>query len=239
MIFHSIEHWIHVPWVIQATLFAGGLLIFAGMLVRRRVATAEGGVVPDEGITVRNLVEVMVEWLGGLAEDRMGPDWRKYFPIVGTIFFFILVSNLLGLVPGFDGATSDRNTTWSWAVISWVCYTAIGIHKHGVGVYFIKFMGPSFFELEMFGRTVHIRALMPLFLVLEIPLDLARILTLAVRLLANIYADHTVIAVWVTLVPIVVPAIFMGLGLIVAILQAFVFALLTMIYIGLALEEPH
>ena len=86
---------------------------------------------------------------------------------------------------------------------------------------------------------MHFRLLAPFFLILEIPLDLARILTLAVRLLANMFADHTVVAVWLALVPIAVPAIFMGLGLVVSFLQAFVFALLTMIYIGLALEEPH
>jgi F-type H+-transporting ATPase subunit a len=239
MIFHSIESWIHVPWVIQATLLAGGLLIFAGVLVSRRVATADGGIVPDEGITVRNLVEVIIESLGGLAEDRMGPEWRKYFPLVGTMFFFILVSNVMGLVPGFNGATVDINTTAGWAIISWVFYTVIGVHKHGVGRYFIKFMGPSFFEKEIGGRTVHFRLLIPIFLPLEILLDLARMLTLAVRLLANMFADHTVIAVWLSLVPIGVPAIFMGLGLIISFLQAFIFALLTMIYIGLALEEPH
>ena len=100
-------------------------------------------------------------------------------------------------------------------------------------------MGPSFFEKEMFGRTVHFRLLAPFMLILEIPLDLARIATLAVRLLANMFADHTVVAVWLTLVPIGVPAIFMGLGLVISFLQAFIFALLTMIYIGLALDEPH
>jgi F-type H+-transporting ATPase subunit a len=93
--------------------------------------------------------------------------------------------------------------------------------------------------MEMFGRHVHVRLLAPVFFLLEIPLDLARILTLAVRLLANMFADHTVVTVWLTLVPIVVPRCFMGLGLVVAFLQAFVFALLTMIYIGLALEDPH
>jgi F-type H+-transporting ATPase subunit a len=227
-----------VPWVIQSALLAGILLLLGGVLIRRGIAKADGGIVPDEGVSLRNVVEVIVEMLGRLAEDRMGADWRKYFPLVGTMFLFILIANLMGLIPGVGGPTVNANTTWAWAVISWLFYTAIGITTHR-GTYIVKFMGPSFFELEMFGRTVHIRALMPLFLVLEIPLDLARILTLAVRLLANIYADHTVIAVWVTLVPIVVPAIFMGLGLIVAILQAFVFALLTMIYIGLALEEPH
>jgi F-type H+-transporting ATPase subunit a len=73
----------------------------------------------------------------------------------------------------------------------------------------------------------------------ELLLHLARIVTLAIRLLANMFADHTVVAVWIGLVPIAVPAVFMGLGLLVAVLQAFVFSLLTMIYIGLALEEPH
>jgi F-type H+-transporting ATPase subunit a len=238
MIFMEIEHYLQVSWVFQAALLAGILLLFAGVLVRRRVAATGGGVIPDEGITVRNLLEVMIEFLAGLAQDRMGPEWRKYFPLVGTMFFFILISNLMGLIPGLAGSTTDANTTWAWAIIAWVFYTAIGIAKHK-GAYIIKFMGPSFFEREIGGRKIHFRLLAPVFLVLEIPLDLARILTLAVRLLANMFADHTVIGVWLALVPVGVPALFMGLGLIISFLQAFIFALLTMIYIGLALDEPH
>lgn len=227
-----------LPWVIQAAILAGLLMLVAGLLIRRRVAAEGGGILPDAGITLRNCFEVLVEWLGGLARDRIGDDWRRYFPIVGTMFFFILFSNLIGLLPGVEGATSDANTTWAWAVISWLVYTWVGIAKHKQK-YLVKFMGPSFFEREMFGRTVHFRLLAPVILIIELPLDLARILTLAVRLLANMFADHTVIAVWISLVPIGVPAVFMGLGLIVSFLQAFIFALLTMIYIGLALEEPH
>jgi F-type H+-transporting ATPase subunit a len=227
-----------VPWVIQAALLAGMLLMLGGLAVRRRLATPDGGVLPDDGFTIRNLLEVIVEWLAGLAKDRMGPDWRKYFPLVATMFFFILVSNLMGLIPGFDGSTSDANTTWAWAIMSWVFYTAIGIAKHK-HKYLVKFMGPSFFEKKMFGHTVHFRLLIPIFTPLELVLDLARMLTLAVRLLANMFADHTVIAVWLSLVPVVVPAVFMGLGIVICFMQAFVFALLTMIYIGLALEEPH
>ena len=238
MIFHELEHYLNVSWVIQTALIAGALLLLGGVMVRRRVATLDGGVLPDEGITVRNVLEVLVERLAGMARERMGPDWRTYFPVIGTMFFFILISNLMGLIPGFAGSTSDINTTAAWAIISWVFYTAIGIIEHKQA-YIIKFLGPSFFEREMFGRHVHVRLLAPLFLPLEILLDLARILTLAVRLLANMFADHTVVAVWISLVPVVVPAAFMGLGLIVAFLQAFVFALLTMIYIGLALEDPH
>jgi F-type H+-transporting ATPase subunit a len=227
-----------VPWVVQASILASFLILAAGMLIRRRIATENGGLVPDEGVTLRNCFEVIVEALASLARDRMGDDWRKYFPIVGTMFVFILFSNLIGLLPGIEGATSDVNTTAAWAVISWIVYTWVGIAKHKQN-YLIKFMGPSFFEKEIMGRTVHFRLLAPLMMALEIPLDLARMLTLAIRLLANMFADHTVIAVWLSLVPIGIPAIFMGLGLIVSFLQAFIFSLLTMIYIGLALEEPH
>jgi F-type H+-transporting ATPase subunit a len=154
------------------------------------------------------------------------------------MFFFILVSNLMGLVPGLDGSTSDANVTWAWAVIAWIFYTTIGIARHKAN-YLTKFLGPSLLEKEIAGRTVHFRFLAPIFLPLELLLDLARMLTLAVRLLANMFADHTVIAVWLSLIPIGVPALFMGLGIVISVLQAFVFALLTMIYIGLALEEPH
>jgi F-type H+-transporting ATPase subunit a len=238
MIFREIEHLTHLWWVMQAALLAGALLVLAGLSVRRRIAEPEGGVIPDEGVTIRNLIEIIVEWLSGMARERMGPDWRKYFPLVGTMFFFILVSNLMGLIPGFDGSTSDANTTWAWAIMSWIFYTGIGIKAHGHR-YLVKFMGPSFFEKEIAGRTVHFRLLIPIFMPLEMVLDLARMLTLAVRLLANMFADHTVIAVWLSLVPLGVPAIFMGLGIVISVLQAFVFSLLTMIYIGLALDEPH
>ncbi len=235
-IYQAFEH--AIPIVIQGTLLTGFLLVLSGLLIRRRIAATNGGIVPDEGFSLRNIFEVLVELIADLAKDRIGPEWRKYFPFLGTMFLFILVANLLGLVPGVGGPTADANTTWAWAVIAWLVYTVVGIAKHKHN-YLVKFMGPSFFEKEIGGRVVHFRLLMPIFLVLELPLDLARIFTLAVRLLANMFADHTVILVMLSLVPIGVPALFMGLGLIISFLQAFIFTLLTMIYIGLALDEPH
>ena len=237
-VYNLLEQTLHIPWVIQAALLAAVLLLGAGVVVRRQLATAGGGVVPDEGVTVRNVFEVIVDGLGNLARDTIGEDWRRYFPIVGTIFFFILIANLKGLIPGLGGATSDINTTVAWAIISFLAYNYVGIRKHGVW-YVNQFLGPSFFETTIFGRHIHVRLLAPLFLPLEFILHLARIVTLAIRLLANMFADHTVVAVWISLVPIAVPAIFMGLGLLVAVLQAVVFSLLTMIYIGQALEDPH
>jgi F-type H+-transporting ATPase subunit a len=237
-IYQPLEHALGIPWVIQATVLAAGMLIFAGWLIRKQIAAAGGGLLPDEGLTLRNAAELIVEMLSGLGQQAIGPDYRKYLPIVATIFVFILVANLMGLVPGLGGATSDINVTAAWAIIAFVVYNAVGIKQHGFW-YVNQFLGPSFFEMKLFGRHIHVRLLAPVFFVLEVPLHLARIMTLALRLLANMFADHTVIAVWLTLVPIGIPAIFMGLGLLVAFLQAFVFALLTMIYIGLALQEAH
>jgi F-type H+-transporting ATPase subunit a len=169
--------------------------------------------------------ELIIENLGQIAKDNLGDEYRTYFPIVGTIFFFILISNLLGLFPAFGGATSYIETTAAWAIISVSLAEAVGLRKHGFG-YVKHFLGPIWW-------------LAPFFFILEVPLHLARIVTLTIRLLANMFADHTIVAVWLGLVPVLIPAIFMGLGLVIAFLQAFVFSLLTMVYIGQALEEAH
>lgn len=237
-LFQALEHATQVPWVIWSALFAGALLVGSGLLVRARLAASGGGLVPDAGFSLRNVLELLVEMLTGLAEQNMGPHWRKYFPIIGTIFFFILISNLLGLIPGFAGSTSSADTTWAWATISFVVHQYVGIREHGFG-YVNHFLGPSLFDITIGGKKIHVRALAPLYAPIELVSHLSRVFTLAVRLLANMFADHTVVGVWLLLVPAVVPAIFMGLGVMVAFLQAYVFAMLSMIYIGLALEEAH
>lgn len=237
-IYQVLEHTAGISWVIQAAILAALLLIVGALFVRGRLAAAQGGVMPDEGVSFRNVIEVMVEGLVGLARETIGPEWRTWFPLVGSIFFFILLSNLLGLIPAVGGATSDVNAGFAWAIIAWCVYTYAGIRHHGLG-YITKFMGPSMFDAHLFGKHIHVRPLAPLMMLIEIPLDIARIATLTIRLLANMFADHAVVAVWLGLVPLAVPAVFLGLGMIVCFIQAFVFSLLTMIYIGLALEEAH
>jgi len=231
------EH-VGIAELYQMVELAAMLLAAGGLAVKRRLATPDGGVLPDEGVSIRNIFEVVLDALAGQAKATMGDQWRAYFPVVGSIFFFILVSNLMGLVPGVGGATTDVNTALAWAIISFVVYNFVGMRTHG-WKYIYQFMGPSLMEKTIGGTHYHIRLLAPIFLPLEIVLHFARILTLTVRLVANMFSDHKVIGVWLGMVPIAIPAIFMGLGLIVSVLQAFVFSLLTMIYIGLALEEPH
>lgn len=227
-----------VAEVYQMVALAALLLAVGGFAVRKRLASPDGGVLPDEGVSLRNIFEVVLDALASQAKATMGDQWRAYFPVVGSIFFFILVSNLMGLIPGVGGATTDVNTALAWALISFAVYNYVGIKTHN-WKYIYQFMGPALMEKTIGGKHYHIRLLAPVFLPLEIVLHGARVLTLTVRLVANMFSDHKVIAVWITMVPIAVPAIFMGLGLIVSVLQAFVFSLLTMIYIGMALEEPH
>jgi F-type H+-transporting ATPase subunit a len=236
--FESLARIIHIEWVYLSAIFAATLLVFAGLSVKRAVSGENAGVMPDEGVTVRNIIEVIIQALGDLGETTIGEEWRRYFPVVGTIFFFVLVSNLMSLVPGLLGSTSSSNVTFAWAIISFAVYNFVGMKQHG-WKYIYQFMGPALWQPTIGGKHYHVRVLSPIFLPLEIVLHLARILTLGVRLLANMFADHKVVAIWLGLVPVVIPAVFMGLGLLVCFLQAFVFALLTMIYIGQALEEPH
>jgi F-type H+-transporting ATPase subunit a len=214
------------------------LLLLASFAVRRSIAASHGGTIPDEGVSIRNVVEVILEGLTGLAQQTMGPEWKKWFPFVGAMFFFILIANLIGLIPGF-AITDNVNVAAAWAVISYVLFNYVGIREHGVGHYLLKYMGPSFYTWHVGGKHIHIRPLFFIFLPLEIVLDAARMVTLTIRLIANMFADHTVVAVFLGLVPALVPAIFIGLGVMVCVLQAFVFSLLTMIYINIALQEAH
>jgi F-type H+-transporting ATPase subunit a len=220
-----------VAQVFQSAILVSVLLLLVGWVVRRQLAASNGGIVPDEGVTVRNVVEIVVEGLAQLARENMGEEWRRWFPLVVTIFVFILVGNLLGLVPGVGGPTSDINTTAGWALLSVLVSEYAGLRKHGMK-YVDHFLGPRF------GKW-HFPALFFIFIPLELIGHVARVVTLSIRLLANMFADHTLVLIFLGLVPIAVPAIFLGLGTMVSVLQAFVFALLTMVYIGLNLEDAH
>jgi F-type H+-transporting ATPase subunit a len=235
-IYNPLQH-AGLDWVIQAALLAVVLLVLAGVAVRRSLAATGGGVLPDQGITVRNLFEAILEGLTSLAHQIIGHDYKRFVPLVASIFFFILISNLMGLIPAVGGATSDISVGLAWGIIVFFVYHYVGIVKQG-WKYVYQFTGPLF-DVKIGGKTRHIPLLAPLMVVIEVPLNIARVFTLAIRLLANMFADHTVVAVWLGLVPALIPAIFLGLGLVVCIIQALVFSLLSMIYIGLALEEHH
>jgi F-type H+-transporting ATPase subunit a len=210
------------------------LLIFLGFLARRSLEKAKDAVVPDSGLTIRNIVEILVGFLVGLTDGIIGKEGRRFIPLFGSFFFFILTANLSGLLPGFSPPTSNLNTTLALGIVSFVAYNYFGFRALG-GQYLKHFMGPVLF-------------LAPLFIVLEVVSHLVRPVSLGLRLFGNMFGDHLAVEIFTDLSKIGVPVVFYLLGTLVSVIQAFVFTLLSIIYVAMAVShgdgdghahEPH
>ncbi len=175
--------------------------------------------------SVSNLMELAVTGLLAFMESLMGSDAKRFLPLIGGTAFFILFNNLMGSLPGFDSATANYNTTLACALVIFVATHIVGVRTHGVK-YVKQFLGPVWW-------------LSPLMLPIELISHFARILSLSVRLYGNMMGDHKVLAIFLTLVALGIPVIFMGMGIFIALVQTFVFTLLSILYITFALEEAH
>jgi F-type H+-transporting ATPase subunit a len=200
------------------------LLLFAFRL-RPKLADTERAIQPEDGVTGRNFAEVFVEGISGLAEGVIGHHYKQYVPLLATFFIFILVSNLLGLVPGFIPPTSSFSTTLALGVISFIAYNVYGVKAHGPG-YFKHFLGPVMF-------------IAPLMLFIELFSHAFRPISLGIRLFANLFADHEVVTIFTDLTKVGVPVMFYVLGAFVSVVQAFVFTMLSAIYIALSVSHDH
>ena len=216
-----------ITHVVLAIFVALVLIIGAVMYRSSLKGEAKKRLVPAKKLGVRNLFELVLETLLGLAENVMGrKNAERYFPLLGTLVFFILFTNLLGLVPGFLPATDTLKTNFALSVLVFAMYHVWGVKAHGLA-YFKHFAGPLPF-------------LAPLMIPIEIISHCARPISLALRLMGNMAADHKVVAAFFILIPILVPLPFMLLGILVCIVQTLVFTLLTMVYIDLAVaHEEH
>lgn len=224
--------------VFQATHFEidhvlGGLLVLLLLTllglyywysVRR---SGDGGAVPPAKFGVRALLETFADMIYGLMEGPMGTrNARRYLPLIGSLFLFILFSNLLSLIPGFIPPTSTLKTNLGLALMVFLLTHVFGVAAHGPK-YFKHFLGPIWW-------------LAPLMLPLEIVSHIARPVSLSLRLLGNIVADHKVPAIFFGFIPLLLPVPFLVLGVFVAVVQAVVFSLLSTIYIASAIaHEEH
>ncbi len=179
-------------------------------------------VVPSDKVTLGNILEAMIEFVLGLIEDIIGRSGRRFIPLIGALFIFILVSNLMGLLPGFLPPTENININAGCAIIVFLFYQMIGFKEHGPS-YLKHFAGPIWW-------------LAPFMFVIEMIGHLARPFSLSIRLFGNIMGDHKVLEIFSNLVPVIVPVFNLALGTFVSIIQALVFSLLSTIYISLALE---
>lgn len=215
---------------IEPLLNTGGLLVLmTAVAVMASGALRKAGddaVRPESRLGIRTFAELVVDNLRGFVESTMGHDGRKYVPFFGTLFLFIFINNLLGLVPGFNPPTQVISTNFAPAIVVFLMTHILGLREHGVA-YLKHFLGPVIF-------------LAPLMFVIEVLSHLVRPVSLSVRLFGNMTGDHTVIAVFTDLVPVVVPVLFLGLGTFVCFVQALVFTMLSMIYVsGAVAHDDH
>ncbi|MDQ6664829.1 MAG: F0F1 ATP synthase subunit A [Acidobacteriota bacterium] len=175
---------------------------------------------------LQHIFEIVYEFLNGETHDNVGSEGRKYLPLFGSLFIFILIANLIGVIPGLESPTQVVYVPAGLAMIAFFYYNWMGIRANGLGKYLAHFAGPIWW-------------MAPLMIPIEIISHLARPLSLTIRLFANMYAGEKVTMVFLSLTYLIAPAVFMGLHVFVGLLQAYIFALLTMIYVGGAVAHEH
>jgi F-type H+-transporting ATPase subunit a len=200
-------------------LLAGAVLC---LLIRSRLSVENPG-------KLQIVLEALVGGLNGLLDENIGPKGRAYLPVVGTVGVFILTANLMGLIPGLMAPTSNINTTLGCALTVFLYYQFHGFKEQGIFGYIKHFMAPP-------GAPLWIA---PVYFPIEIISHFSRVLSLSVRLFGNIFGEELVIIILFTVVPFFAPLPMMFLGIITAALQAFIFVMLTTIYLAGAVVVEH
>ncbi len=202
-----------------------GVVTLMGVYFKSSLAKSKDDIAPSGKFSLRFILEGVLEFLHGLSKDNCGEHFRKYMPFLSALFIFILTANLSGLIPGFPPPTESMDTNVAMGLIVFLVYNVAGLKEHGFG-YVKHFLGP-------------VAAIAPIFFCIELVSHGSRPLSLGLRLAGNIYGDHTLLGVFTGLSYIVLPAILMFFGLLVAVVQSFVFTLLTGIYISMAISHDH
>lgn len=210
---------------------ACGILVLFAILGRMALekAKARQGVekyFPDETLSIRTFAELLVDGVRGFMSDVLKPaDVRIFFPLVSAIFLYVIACNFMGLVPGLLPPTDYINTSAGIAVIVFLTFNIVGLKRDAVS--YVK----------------HLWGPVPLLGFLLFPIEVISLLfrpySLMLRLTGNMFGDHTVFSIISGLVPVVAPALLLTMAILVSVVQGFVFALLTTIYIGLSLPSDE
>jgi F-type H+-transporting ATPase subunit a len=221
---------------IYAALFVLALIAVVGVVTDTSIRNAGKDLLPPERLTVRNFAELLVGGAYAMMTDMMGAKAARYFlPLVGSCAFFILLSNALGLIPGFLPPTSNFNTTLALGLVVFITTHIYGLKVNGLN--HIK---------HFFGPIIGWKAL-PLMLLMfpiEVISNFVRPLSLGIRLMANMMADHLVLTIFLGLLPaalfwLPIPLPMYFLGTIVVLVQTLVFCLLSTVYISMAIEPAE
>ncbi|MCD6516850.1 MAG: F0F1 ATP synthase subunit A [Candidatus Aminicenantes bacterium] len=201
------------------------IIVVIALIVFFRFASRRLKPVPSK---MQSFLELLIQTFENQLVETVGEQGRKYVPLVATIGIFIFSSNLLGLIPGLMSPTSNLNVTAACALVVFVYYHWQGIKSQGFFKYLKHFMGP-------------IPLLAPLMVPIEIISHFSRVVSLSIRLFGNIFAEELLIVVMLSIIPFFLPLPFMAVAIFTAFIQAFVFVLLTCIYLSgaVAQEEEH
>lgn len=209
-----------IPDYVVMVFFVVILLILLFGLASRKINS-----IPSKR---QSVLEIIIQAFESQLVNIIGEQGKKFLPLVATIGLFIFFCNLIGLVPGFMSPTSKLNVTVACALVVFLYYHWQGIKSQGVLKYLKHFLGP-------------IPAIAPLLLPIEIISHFSRVVSLSIRLFGNIFAEELLIVVIASIIPFFLPLPFMVVAVFTSFIQAFVFVLLTCVYLAgaVAHEEEH
>jgi F-type H+-transporting ATPase subunit a len=219
--FHVEGHEVIPPYLVMTMLIVA-LVTVVCLIMKSRLSVENPG-------KFQILLEDGVMAIVGLLEEWIGADGRRYLPVIFTLGLFILLGNYAGLIPGLMAPTSNINVTVGLAITTWVYYHFQGFKKQGVVNYLKHFAVPP-------GAPVWMA---PLMLIIELISHTSRLLSLSLRLFGNIFGEELVIVILGSIIPVIIPLPMMFLGLFTGGLQAFIFVLLSIIYLQAAVAVEH
>ncbi|MCR9163869.1 MAG: F0F1 ATP synthase subunit A [Nannocystaceae bacterium] len=209
-------------------LIAAAIIFVATFRYRGSLSDSSGGIVPPRKFNLASMMDGFIGAVYKFSVDVMGEEnAKRYLHITGTLALFIFCCNIQGLIPGFLPPTDTLKTNLALSLIVFTIYIFVGVTRNP-GHFLGEFLGPKIGGLPLMA---------PLFLPIELASHIARPVSLALRLLGNIVADHKVVGAIAGLVALLLPVPFLLLGVLVSIVQTLVFTLLTIIYIGLAVSH--
>lgn len=220
--------------IITAGIATGGIVML-GLIAAASNRAAQEKLTPSRELTLRNVFELIAQMIRTIGDSAMGSHNRKYLPFLCSLFIYLLVLNLLGLIPGVTMPTHGIWFNAGIAAVAFLLFNFWGIKEVGIVNYLKHLWGPFYGAFLPIGLLVFMIELASLFI---------RPVSLTLRLFGNMTADHSVLSIFHELtknIYLPAPVIFYFMGLLVCFIQAFVFTLLTMIYIGLAThhEDEH
>ena len=212
--------------------FSMELLVFAFLLILFLLLRTRLSVDSPGGL--QHTFESVEGFVLGQSREIIGHHSEPYTPFFTIVFIFILVCNLIGLIPGFESPTGVPIVPLGCAICAFLYYHAQGF-KHAGPKYLLHFFGPPMEGMPLIARILLAALMLPI----ELVSHFARLLSLTVRLWANIFAGDLITLVFFSMIPIGIPIIFSGLHIVVAVLQAYVFMLLSIIYVSGAVADEH